>query len=182
MKNEYRKYSAVMILCFILGGFSIMLFLFQAYDAVWRTEAFNASRPENFSAALNRTFESNRSFERGPIPANPLAFLASPFSVVILLNGIILLAGGISLWKLTCEKELTHAKDRLKSLLLLPEERAIIDELKKSRGSLTQSQLVRNMGMSKVKVHRVVSKLAAKGIVKKYEYGLTNKIVLQEEV
>ncbi|MCX6816109.1 MAG: MarR family transcriptional regulator [Candidatus Aenigmarchaeota archaeon] len=184
MKNEYRNYNIVMILCLIIGGFSLILYLFQFYDAFWRVENF--PRFENMTGLerpfRNMTFEANRSFGRDLIPLNPMGSITSPSSFMLLLNGIFLLVSGISIWRLTREKELASAKEKITSLLLLPEERMIINELKKAKGSITQSQLVRNTGLSKVKMHRIVSRLAAKGIIKKYPYGLTNKIVLEKDV
>ncbi|MFH0949102.1 MAG: MarR family transcriptional regulator [Candidatus Aenigmatarchaeota archaeon] len=188
MKSEYKKHNIVMILCFILGGFSIMLYFFQVYDTFWRVENFS-TRFENNSTEINRPFMGlnnsgiNRSFERERLlTENPATRLTSPISIMLLFNGIILLLGGISIWGLTRDRELKSTKEKITSLLLMPEERMIIEELKKSKGSITQSQLVKNTGMSKVKAHRIVNRLAAKGIVKKYPYGLTNKIVLEKEV
>ncbi len=158
-----------MILCFVLGGFSIVLYLLQGYYAFWRVENFPARFPDNSTA--DRPFrnmngsEINRSFERGFPPFSIEAFFTSPISFILLFNGIILLLGGVSIWRLTGEKEITSTKEKLTSLLLQPEERLIIDELKKSRGSMTQSQLVKNTGMSKVKTHRIVNRLATKGII-----------------
>jgi uncharacterized membrane protein len=185
MKNEYRKHNIIMILCFIIGGFSIILYIFQVYSAFWGSEVFGTLRDfrsqNNFTS--NFTPDGGRLPERGIfVPINPAATVTSPFSIMLLLSGIILLLGGVSIWRLTRDKELTSTKEKLTSLLLLPEERIILLELKKSKGSMTQSQLVRNTGMSKVKTHRIVNRLASKGIVKKYPYGLTNKIVLEKEV
>ena len=182
MKNEYKKYNAAMILCFLIGGFSIFLYIFQLYSAFWGFEIFGAQRlPGNNLTELNRTIRAaeNRSFGR---IGNPITDLTSPFSFMLLLNGIVLILGGIAIWKLTREKEIGLVKEKLTSLLLLPEERIVIDELKKSKGEITQSQLVKRTGMSKVKIHRVVNRLAAKGIIKKYQYGLTNKIVLEKDL
>jgi hypothetical protein len=188
MKSEYRKHNIVMIICFLLGGFSIILSLLQMYDAFLRVDIF-PTRFMNNSSEIGRPFMGpnnsgfNVSFERDAFRSlNPAAYLASPFSLVLLFNGIILLSGGVTIWSLTKDKEIKSAKEKIASLLLLPEERVVIDELKKSRGSMAQSQLVKNTGISKVKAHRIVSRLAAKGIVKKYPYGLTNKIVLEKDV
>lgn len=156
------------------------MYLFQVYD--------NFLRPENFAQARNGTFQPqenltqlNRSPER-PLQVNPSLSFTSPFSFMMFFNGIILLSGGISIWGLTRDKEIKSTKEKITSLLLMPEERMVIDELRKSKGSMAQSQLVKNTGMSKVKMHRIVSKLAVKGIIKKYPYGLTNKIVLEKDV
>ncbi|MBI3035785.1 MarR family transcriptional regulator [Candidatus Woesearchaeota archaeon] len=62
----------------------------------------------------------------------------------------------------------------------MPDEKIAIGELEKNNGALTQSELVRNTGLSKVKVHRIVKRLESLGIVKKYPYGVTNKIKLEK--
>jgi hypothetical protein len=179
-----------MILCFTIGGFSIVLYLIQAYSALWEPEPpgmlrdFRDSNSTNSTPNnLTRPFDINRSFERGGIARqNPITFLTSPFSLILLFSGIVLLLGGVSIWSLTREKELVSVKEKITSLLLLPEERKIIEELKKFNGDVTQSQLVKRTGLSKVKVHRIINKLAAKGIIKKYQYGVTNKIILEKDV
>jgi len=183
MKNEYKKYNAVMILCFLIGGFSIIMYLIQAYSAVWGPEVLGPVRDFRTDNNFNRTLDANRSVERIAVnPARSIEFLASPFSLVLLFSGVASLLGGISIWSLTREKELRSTKEKITSMLLLPEERTIIEELKKSKGNITQSQLVKRTGLSKVKIHRIINRLAAKGIIKKYQYGLTNKIVLEKEI
>lgn len=178
MKTEYKKYSIIMVLCFLVGGFSIILYMTQVYSVFLATENFSAPKADANLTHFNRSLGEERFFSNGP----PETRLESPFSIMLLFSGIILLAGGLSLWSLTREKEIGAVKERLTSMLLLPEERTIIGELKKSKGNMTQSQLVRNTGLSKVKTHRIINKLSAKGIVKKYPYGLTNKIVLEKEI
>jgi hypothetical protein len=178
MKSEYRKYFLIMVLCFLVGGFAITTYLIQAYSDVWGRDFFGFRQPrmDNFTNLSN---ERERLAE---FASNRAASFASPFALMTLISGIILILGGLSIWSLTREKELKHAKDKITNMLLLPEERIVIDELKKSGGQITQSQLVIKTGLSKVKVHRVVKNLAMKGIIKKYEYGLTNKIVLEKEI
>lgn len=186
MKSQYRKQNIVMVLCLLLGGFSMILYMIQAYTAFWGSEVFGEARHFNVSETENRRFNGsqdfNRSLGRFMPQRSPEVVLTSPFSLTLLFNGIILLLAGISIWSLVRDKEIKSVKEKLTSILLLPEERTIIEELRKSKGAITQSQLVKNTGLSKVKIHRVVNKLVAKGIVKKHSYGLTNKIVLEKEV
>jgi uncharacterized membrane protein len=179
MKNEYRRYFAVMIICFVVGGFAITAFFIEAYTNLLGRE-FLGFRPrlENLT---NVTDALRRGDTVPPVPGRSLAML-SPFVFVLLLSGIVLIIGGIALWSLTREKELKHTREKLTDLLLLPDEKTVIQELRKSNGEMTQSQLVIKTGLSKVKVHRVVKSLTLKGIIKKYEYGLTNKIILEKEI
>ncbi len=183
MKSEYRKYNIVMISCFLLGGFSIIFFLSQLYSGLWEKEILNDFRNQsNYSNESFNFSEFNRSPPRDRILiANPMDRLTAPFSIMLLINGAILIASGVSLWTITREKEISKAREKITSLLLHPDERILIDEIKKARGDITQSQLVKKTGMNKVKIHRIIHRLSAKGIISKHEYGLTNKIVLEKD-
>lgn len=182
MKNEYKKYTIVMILCFLLGGFSIIFFLSQLYSEIWAKEVLSDFRnSSNYSKGNFTDSEFNRSPPRERVPVTtPFERVSAPFSIMLLINGIILIAGGLSLWSITREKEIAKTKENITSLLLQPEEKIIIDEIRKARGDITQSQLVKKTGMNKVKIHRIIRRLSAKGIISKHEYGLTNKIVLEK--
>jgi uncharacterized membrane protein len=176
-KSRFSRHFYIMILCLLVGGFAITSFFIQLYTSVWDFEAF-VSR-SSFRPIDNFTNESIRQ----PFPQVSRQLLAfSPNSIITLITGVILIFAGISIWSITREKEMKMAKEHITKLLLLPEERSVIDELKKSGGQMAQSQIVIKTGMSKVKVHRAVKNLALKGIVKKYEYGLTNKIILEKDV
>ncbi len=179
MERRYLKHSIVMIMLFLVGGFSLLLYVFQAYSAFWGLETFTLARErwiDNNSLQLNRSFVGERSME----PPRPEAGLTSPLSLMFLLVGITSTLGGVSIWRLTREKELKSAKEDISSLLLTPEEKVIIDELKKANGKINQNQLVRETGLSKVKVHRALVRLEMRTLLKRYPYGLTNKVVLEK--
>ena len=165
-----------MILLFLAGGFSFVYYIFQAYFALWgfETSFFIRERPFNASAIRNRTNENRTQM------LNPEIILTSPFSLLLLVDGIFCIAGGISIWLLTREKELVSMKENISTLLLTPEEKTVIEELKKAGGELNQNQIVKKTGLSKVKVHRALVRLEVRKIVKKYPYGLTNKIILEK--
>jgi uncharacterized membrane protein len=184
VKSEYKKYIIVMVLCFIVGGSSIILFSFQAYESLLRQSRFSERFINNTTENENRSdmFSNSEFFRQPGRETMPLENFYSPQSLMLLFSGLVLLAAGVSVWMLTREKEITSEKEKIKSLLLLPEERLVISELKRNKGNMTQSQLVKNTGMSKVKTHRIVNRLSSKGIIKKYPYGLTNKIVLEKEI
>ena len=179
MQNNYKKYFVVMILCFIIGGFVITAYVMQAYTDVWNRDFL---RPLHQVRAENNSNLSNQRIRDDNSTANRLALLTSPFSLMTLISGIVLVLGGLSIWSITREKELKNTKDKITNILLLPEERAVIEQLKKSNGEMTQSQLVMKTGLSKVKIHRIVKNLEIKGIIKKYQYGLTNKILLEKGI
>ncbi|MFH0711261.1 MAG: hypothetical protein V1944_01665, partial [Candidatus Aenigmatarchaeota archaeon] len=153
MEKRYLKHSIVMVLLFLVGGFSLVSSLLQAYSVLWGVETFNLFRergPQGNFSQSNRSFESERFM---PL-SNINVILTSPVSVMLLFVGITSTLGGISIWQLTREKELKSVKENITSLLLTPEEKSIIDELKKANGKINQNQLVRKTGFSKVKVHR----------------------------
>jgi uncharacterized membrane protein len=79
-----------------------------------------------------------------------------------------------------------HGKARrdLKPLLALLDydQRRVIDELVKSGGSASQSKLVSSTGLNKVKVSRLISDLATRGVLKKTVSGVTNRIELEEKI
>lgn len=64
--------------------------------------------------------------------------------------------------------------------VLLRDERKIIDVLVKEGGSTTQRKLSRLTGLSRVKTHRVVYRLAEKNIIAVKPAGRTNRITLKK--
>ncbi len=65
---------------------------------------------------------------------------------------------------------------------LSPDEQHVVKALMEKQGTLLQSELSRSHGLSKVKAHRVVARLVAKGIVALQEHGKTNRISLDAEI
>jgi len=62
------------------------------------------------------------------------------------------------------------------------EEKNIITALIEHSGEITQKNLSDQTGFNKVKISRVINKLEVKGLIKKMKYGMTNKIVLNEDL
>jgi hypothetical protein len=174
------QYAAIMILCFIFGGyfllhyFSNLFMLLPARPPNPPMDEFNNS--SGLFNASNRTFAGEAAFR------NNIFEPFSPNSLMILLGGIVSVSGGVAIWQLGREKELKTVREDLTSLLLTPEEKKVTDELRKAGGSMAQNELVRKTQLSKVKVHRVLTRLESKNIIKKYSYGITNKIVLEQKL
>jgi len=61
------------------------------------------------------------------------------------------------------------------------DERKVIDILVSRKGKALQSEIVRESGLSKVKIFRVLEQLRRKGFIDKEPYGKTNRIVLKED-
>jgi uncharacterized membrane protein len=175
LEKKYFKHSIVMVVLFLVGGFSLMYYVFQAYSFFWGSGNLGLERNITFNSTLLR----NVTIEQRPRPTSE-SFLTSPQAIISLVNGIVSIAGAVALWALVNEKEITKVKENISTLLMSPEEKSVVEELKKADGELNQNQLVRNTGFSKVKVHRALVRLEMRKIVKKYPYGLTNKIVLEK--
>jgi len=192
MEKGYKKYVVIMVLCFLFGGYSLILYLMQIYSIVWQTETvigirregeiFPAPilsrdlREENISNRTNVSMLPPRNF----VIENSSSLLFSPFSITFLIMGIISLLAGFSIWNLVREKEIKSTKKAILDVFLLPEEKKILAEIDKYGGSLTQSEIVKSTGFSRVKVHRIIRNLERKNLIIKQQYGMTNKIVLKK--
>jgi general stress protein CsbA len=182
MERQYYKYVAVMMTCFVLGGFALMLYFLQLYSIFWQSDMVasviirdNGMEIPVFSGELLGANESRP----GRI-SNPSGLLYSPFSMILLFIGVVSMLAGFSIWSLIREKEAKHMKRSMISMLLLPDEKMVLDEIEKYGGSVTQSELVKGLGLTRVKVHRIVRNLEKKNLVLKNEYGMTNKITLRK--
>jgi len=181
-----------MVLCFLFGGYSLILYLMQIYSIVWQTETVIGIRREGeifpapiLSRDLREGNISNRTNVSTPPPRNFVienssSLLFSPFSITFLIMGIISLLAGFSIWNLVREKEIRSTKKAILDVFLLPEEKKILAEIEKYGGSLTQSEIVKSTGFSRVKVHRIIRNLERKNLIIKQQYGMTNKIVLKK--
>jgi hypothetical protein len=196
MERGYRKYIVVMFLCFLLGGFSLMLYFIQVYSIVWEQGLVVQMRPSNGGLMMpffneetrpfqnvtdfNISAENNSLQSRRPIVLSQTALLLSPFSLILLFVGIVSLLSGMSIWSLIRDREIKSTRKKVIDMLLLPDEKAILNEIERCGGSVTQRDLVERTGMSRVKVHRVVRSLEMKNIIAKHQYGMTNKIIIKK--
>ena len=162
----------------------------QIYSIFWQTETVMGIRREGeifptpvFSRELKEENISNRTNTSMPprsfIIENPSSLLFSPFSITFLIMGIISLLAGFSIWNLIREKEIKSAKKAILDVFLLPEEKKILSEIEKYGGSITQSEIVKTTGFSRVKIHRIIKNLEKKNLIMKQQYGMTNKIILK---
>jgi len=162
-----RKYTIIMVLSFIYGGFLLITYLFMIYSIFWRGEVFGVP-----------PFNSRRF---GPERINPIEMITSPLLIFIFVGAMISILSAIAIRSLTHEKEIKKVKADLTSLYLTPEEKHAISELENSGGELTQKELSDRTGYSRVKIHRIMQKLESKKIIRKIPYGQTNKIILNQE-
>ncbi|MFW6286073.1 MAG: helix-turn-helix transcriptional regulator [Nanoarchaeota archaeon] len=62
------------------------------------------------------------------------------------------------------------------------EEKLIVSILIKNNGEITQNKLSKKTKINNVKIHRKLIPLISKGILKKEKNGITNKIILNNEL
>lgn len=174
-----KLHFAIMILCFIYGGISLIVFLLQiniAYRAERDLEAFNTSRIEALEFR-NRFLNETGNFSRERFRQS--SAFAYPIGYISLMGSIISILAGLSLLDILRKKEKAKITNDVIETMTTPDEKIVLSELEGAGGELTQSDMVRRTGLSTVKIHRVIKRLEMLGIVKKYPYGMTNKIRLE---
>lgn len=172
LKEINKAHYFIMIMCFIYGGVSLIILVFQVYYFL-RSGQFTFSndiRPERF---VNITHFSNIRHAR-------FSALLSPFIIISFLGSVISIFAGLSLLDLLRKKERKEITKDVVDSMIMPDEKILIKELEINEGELTQSDLVRKTKLSKVKVHRIIKRLESLEIVSKYPYGVTNKIKLEK--
>ena len=58
----------------------------------------------------------------------------------------------------------------------------ILKKLIEHKGELAQSKLTKLLGLSKVKLSRIISRMEAKGVIRKEKCGMTNKIIINKDL
>lgn len=164
-----------MILCFIYGGVSLLLFFSQTYLLIRMGEFQSSQIPRR--GILNLTNRTHIGFWGG----SRTAFFY-PVIVISFLGSVISILAGLSLMDLLKKKERKKLTKDLINTMTTPEEKLILKELEEAGGELTQSELVRKTNLSRVKVHRIVKRLERLEIISKYPYGVTNKIKLEKKL
>ncbi|MCX6803546.1 MAG: hypothetical protein NTY48_03165, partial [Candidatus Diapherotrites archaeon] len=163
-----KRHSLIMWICFLYGGFAIILFALDVYTAFWSggtifSSTFSpAVQLRDFDHNIIEARDLNHSFPMQRPEFNPMRLITSPFSIAFLISGIISLAAGYTILTITREKEIKKIREEAADMFLLPDEKKVIDMLKRNNYSLTQSQLTKETGLNKVQVHRVIKRLEAK--------------------
>ncbi|MDD4353379.1 MAG: hypothetical protein PHN56_02885 [Candidatus Nanoarchaeia archaeon] len=161
---KHKKYLAVMIVCFLLGGFSLILFIIS----------INAGLTFTLSPSIG-VFSVIESM----LP-NGVYLIISSVSFIAIVYSISFIFAGVSIFYLTNEKEkISYASD-LSEHLLSDDEKKVINLLK-SRGVMTQKEIEKTLNMNKVKLSRVIGRLCNKNFVQKISNGMTNKIILSSQ-
>ena len=166
--DKKKVHTSIMILCFVYGGISLVIFIFQLYMLIRTGQFYQSQIPSNIADNLFRNgfWGSHR------------RLLFYPIVIVSFLGSIIAILAGLSLMDLLKKKEAKELAKNIVDSMILPNEKLIIAELENHGGELTQSELVKNTGLSKVNIHRIVKRLESLNMVNKLSYGMTNKIKL----
>jgi uncharacterized membrane protein len=101
--------------------------------------------------------------------------------------GFILVLGGTLAWYYTgakMERQETTLKKNTRIILnfLSDEEQAAIKHLLQKGGSCPQYDLAHLPGTNKVKMHRILTKIEQKGIIRRERQGKVNQVVLDREL
>ncbi|HIH31821.1 TPA: hypothetical protein HA235_03875 [Candidatus Woesearchaeota archaeon] len=106
------------------------------------------------------------------------------FMIIVSSFGIAVGASVFYFMSKKLEDKETDAKKNTEILLkfLNKDEREIIKKIVESNGKILQSQLSRTTSLNKVKVHRILSKLKEKELIKIQNHGKTNIILMPDEI
>ncbi len=115
--------------------------------------------------------DPNLSLENCPAHENKSSWLLIAAIVVIVLA----LGAGISI---VLPKRTAPSTIKIDTSKLDKEGRSIYEILKKNNG-IYQSDLIRETGLSKVKITRILDKLESKGIIERRRRGMTNAVFLK---
>ena len=151
---------------YILIGFAVLLGIVLIFVKT------NVDKQEAF---LCDTIHSNPSLNLGQCPAHN-----SPNSWLILVAfgvAFIILVSGSYMVLLPVRKEEDFKKIDISKLD--EEEKDVYDLLKKNEGSLYQSDLIKETEFSKVRITRILDKMASKGIIERKRRGMTNIVILK---
>lgn len=191
--DKHKWHVIIMVLCFIYGGVSLVVFALQTNSLIQaekleqrineRTEQeiqINETDLNTSSIFQRQGFDPN--FSRRGFWGGRRTSFSYPVMIISLLGSVISILAGISLMDLLKKKEKKELTKSVIDTMTTPEEKLVIKELEEADGELTQSELVKKTKLSKVKVHRIVKRLEQLKIVNKYPYGVTNKIKLEKEI
>ena len=96
-----------------------------------------------------------------------------------------MLASGLSgtvLYGKASMKEKAPETHSVETVKVQPDGERLVELLRGSKGTMTQSELVRKSGMDKLRVSRAIKKLERLHVVRKHPYGMTNNITLEHGV
>jgi hypothetical protein len=153
----------LMYICFIYSGISFEFVYIQLLPLLSNFEAYAMPPPPFIYDAVYKTSPS----------------YAWYIVMVVLLGSIVSLLAGINLYNINKQKQKITISEKWIDNITNSDEKKIISLLKENNNVLTQSQIVKESRLSKVKIHRIILKLQSNNIIEKFKYGQTNKIRLK---
>ncbi|VVC03175.1 Uncharacterised protein [Candidatus Burarchaeum australiense] len=122
--------------------------------------------------------------EQVPALLQPIMQYHIHFMLLMALFGVFSGMMGYRMLNANIEKQKTIVKNNLELLMhfLAPEEQEVVELLRKKEGRTTQSEIARLPGMTRLKAHRIVKKLVARGIIHVEREGKINLVRLVDEL
>ena len=102
----------------------------------------------------------------------------SPYLWIPILTAVGCVVGAVAILVAVKESQKKFEK-QTRAAVLTEEESLVVAELEKNNGELTQHEIGWRTNLSKVKIHRLVSKLVQRNIVEQLDYGKTRLIRLK---
>jgi uncharacterized membrane protein len=114
------------------------------------------------------------------------SFLPSPLFFVFLIIAIIaLIIGLVLVIRYVFEKETTKKEtNEVKKVYVFPlteEEKKVIEFLKQNEGKSEQKIIQKTFNLSKVKTHRILTRLESRGIIIRAKRGREMMVILKQE-
>ena len=152
----------------LLIGISIILIFILSFVKI---------NVDNQAAFLCDAVHANPELEMQECPvhkSNTSWLLTTAFGISFLTSGI-----GIFMVFMPVKKESKLEFKEIDATKLDEEEKKIYTLLKENQGSMYQSDLIKETGLSKVKITRILDKMTLKNVLDRKRRGMTNIIFLK---
>ncbi len=170
--TETRFQNTVMVITFIYAGIAFILGLLS----LWMY--FRGGD----SVLLQRMLVTGKT----ALPVLMMQRFTLILMIVSFVSFVVSLLSGMALMKVKEQdiiKEVEKkAENEISEDVLLPEEKKIVKILEGNDDDMTQKELVNESKLSKVKIHRILKRLETKKVIKKFSYGMTNRIKLVKKL
>jgi len=177
--SETRFQNTIMILSFIYAGISLIVFLISIIIIIKQGNVL----------VFNRLLLSKYP-QIGQMLSQLVMLAAILIGIGSGLSTLMSFLSGMALHKATNKHVVHEVKKETKEEnakeidedMLTDDEKKIIEILEKNDNVMTQTDLVAESKMTKVKIHRLLKKLETKKILSKFSYGMTNRIRLEKKL
>jgi len=109
-----------------------------------------------------------------------------PWVIIIIVSSLGLFVG-LATYYIISNNYLKEKKETEKNLIKIldildEEDKIILKKIIENKGEINQSSLTKSLNLDKVKVSRIISKMEQKSIIKKEKNGMTNKLILEDNL